>query len=189
MEWSDVADIIKKAAPAAEGLLATFGGPPGMIAAGAIKAATMAFGLDEKAKPDELAAAIAADPQAALKLKQAEFDYQIKKRDQDIDELRVQLADVQNARGRQTDHERVTGKSDTNLYVLAWVIMGGFIGSIIGLIIMATVYPTVNLNNPLLNILFGSLSTDAGMVVGYFFGSSRGSDSKTDLLARAEPVK
>ena len=183
MEWKDVGDIVKKIAPAAEGLLATFGGPPGMIAAGAIKAVTSVFGLDESATPDVLIQAISADPQAALKLAMANQDFTLKQRDQDIEVMKAQLSDVQNARQRQVDVTKATGRSDNNLYVLAWVIMCGFFGTILGLIFLKMYYPAVNTSDATLSLLLGSLSTDAGMVVGYFFGSSRGSDSKNTLLA------
>lgn len=102
---------------------------------------------------------------------------------------RAYLVDRQNARQREIEIVKATGKKDINLYVLAWVIMGGFFGTIIGIIVLKLMTPAVSLNNePLLSLLLGSLSTDAGMVVGYFFGSSKGSAEKTNLLAQAQPI-
>lgn len=37
-------------------------------------------------------------------------------------------------------------------------------------------------------LLVGSLCTAFGLVVGYYYGSSAGSERKTDLLAKANPV-
>ncbi len=185
-----IAGAIGTYAPGIAALLVSSGvGAPAAAAVAAIGALAKQFGLPDNASHDDVLAAIqTADPETKLKIIAAENAFQLTRRDQDIKELQAQLADVQSARQRQVEHEKATGKSDLNLYVLAWVIMGGFIGSIIGLIIMAAVFPEVDLNNPLLNILFGSLSTDAGMVVGYFFGSSRSSEVKTGLLAKAQPI-
>ena len=38
-------------------------------------------------------------------------------------------------------------------------------------------------------LLIGSLSTAFGLVIGYYYGSSAGSERKTDLLAKANPVQ
>ena len=39
------------------------------------------------------------------------------------------------------------------------------------------------------DILIGGLAAAFGAIVGYFYGSSNGSDRKTELLAKANPVK
>lgn len=38
-------------------------------------------------------------------------------------------------------------------------------------------------NATLVNVLFGILSASVGAIVGYFFGSSKGSSDKNDLIA------
>lgn len=188
-EWEDVADAIGKYAPTAETLLATFGGAPGLVTAGAIKAITAVFGLSEDAKPDELVKAISTDPQASLKLALAEQDFKLKMRDQDIEEFKVQLADIQNARARQVEHEKATGKSDLNLYVLAWVIVVGFL-SLTGLLLTFSYGgKPITDSTGVLFMLLGTMSTAFGGVIGYFFGSSKSSSEKTALLAKAEPIK
>ena len=185
VSWSDVAGVIGKVAPTAEGLLATFGGPPGMIAAGAIKAATMVFGLSETAKPDELITAISADPQAALKLALAEQDFKLRTRDQDIEIVKAQLLDVQSARARDVDTTKATGKRDSNMYVLAWTVIIGFF-----VLILFLLYNQVPKDqNGVIFMLFGALATGFGNVLQYFFGSSQSSQDKTNIIARAEPIK
>jgi ABC-type transport system involved in multi-copper enzyme maturation permease subunit len=70
------------------------------------------------------------------------------------------------------------------MFILAWVVIGGWLGAIIALIVLKVVAPESEIaTDPILSMLFGSLSTNAGMVVGYFFGSSRGSDNKNAMLA------
>ncbi len=187
MGWGDIVKTISGAAPLIGSLFGPAGTAVGAVAGAGLKLVATALGVEPT--QDAIAEAIATDPAAAEKLKEFEMNHQLEIQKLYIQQLGMELADIADARKRQVEHEKATGKSDINLYVLAWVIMGGFIGAIIGLVFMATLYPSVNLNNPLLNILFGSLSTDAGMVVGYFFGSSRGSENKTDLLYNSTPIK
>jgi len=40
-----------------------------------------------------------------------------------------------------------------------------------------------------MNLATGALLTAFGTVVGYYFGSSAGSQRKTDMLSKAEPLK
>lgn len=156
------------------------------------------FGLkDEEVTPEKMNELAAKDPEFALKMQMANQAYVIELQRQETERLRaeteqlkVQLGDVQDARKRQTDSEKALGKRDYNLYVLAWVLVGGFFGTIIGIIVMKIIVPQINLAaDPLLSLLLGSLSTDVGMVVGYFFGSSKSSADKTRLLAQAQPIE
>ncbi len=186
----DLKELGAKIAALAPNLGAVVGGPIGALAGSAVKIIAEAFGLKAEAKPEEIAVAIQADPEAALKLKMAEMDFKVKlqelalkERDQQIQELDIRLKDIQSARGRQVEHEKATGKRDINLYVLAWVIMGGFIGIIGCMVILQVSFKFVLQPDPLLTLLLGSLSTDAGLVVGYFFGTSMSSHEKTKLLA------
>lgn len=189
MDWSDVVNTIKKVAPTAEGLLATFGGAPGMIASGAIKAITEVFGLTDKSTPDDIVKAIATDTQADLKLALAEQDFQVKMRESDIEELKAQLGDVQSARQRQVEHEKITGKSDRNLYILAWTIIVVFFLLTGGLLFFSYSAKPISDSTGVLFVLMGAMATAFGSVIQYFFGSSKSSSDKTALLARAQPIK
>lgn len=118
-------------------------------------------------------------PQAVEALK-AELEHDAKVKQIVLDTELAYLADKASARAREVSVVQATGKKDINLYVLAWVIIGGFLGTIIGLIAVQLYTGHVLQNDPLLTLLLGSLSTDAGMVVGYFFGSSLSSSKKDE---------
>jgi len=108
----------------------------------------------------------------------------LKERDQRIQEPDIRLKDVQSAGALQVmEHEKATGKRDISLYLLAWVIMGGFIGTIGFMVVLQVSFKFVLQPDPLLTLLLGSLSTDAALVEGYFSGSSRSIHEKTELLA------
>jgi hypothetical protein len=185
MEWKDVGSTIAEFAPGLAGVVGGMfgGGAVGSLASTAVGAICSALGLRADAKPDQVLEAIKSNPEAVLKLQQAEMDFKVKIGEQRITEIKAELADVASARSREIEVVKATGKKDINLYVLAWVIIGGFLGLLACLIIMQAGYGKTFENNSLLTMLLGSLSTDAGMVVGYFFGSSRSSDSKNQTIA------
>jgi uncharacterized membrane protein len=128
--------------------------------------------------------AAVADPAQRLLLVQAENEFTLKMKGLEIDELKVGLADIQNARERQTSQEKVTGKIDLNLYVLAWVIIGGFLGLTGALLYFSYLGKSIVDQTGVLFMLLGTLSTSFGMVVGYFFGSSKGSADKSMAMER-----
>lgn len=69
--------------------------------------------------------------------------------------------------------------------VLAVVITLGFFG-VLGLMLTGTFKPA---DNQALLILLGALGAGFGQVLNFYFGSSHGSQQKTDLLAKAQPLK
>jgi len=70
------------------------------------------------------------------------------------------------------------------MYLLGAFVCGGVFG-IIALLISKEV-PTAN--HDAMMILIGAITTYAGTVISYFFGSSKGSNEKTTLLANSTPV-
>jgi hydrogenase/urease accessory protein HupE len=65
-------------------------------------------------------------------------------------------------------------------YLLAVVVVVGFF-TVLGLML--------HWQRPGSDILVGSLAAAFGALVGYFYGSSAGSQAKTELLAKAHPVR
>lgn len=178
--WSGVKNALLPIAQIlGNAVLPGIGGP-------AVALAAKALGLtgDDAQDPKAIEAAIlGATPEQRQALIEAENRHEEELVKLHNQEIQMYLQDVQNARQRQIESEKATGKRDVNLYILAWVIIGGFMGLILALIIMQFAFEKVLTADPLITLLLGSLSTDAGMVVGYFFGSSRGSAEKTKLLA------
>lgn len=197
--FQKIADKIVDFAPEAAAAVLSVVPGVGTIPAAALTALSSlgkACGLGTTATAEQVFSAVSIDPEIKLKAMLAENDFKLEMRKQDSEDLKtevtrltVQIGDVQNARNNATVQVQATGKRDINLYVLAWVIMGGFIGLIIAIIVLQYATGRAMQNDPMLMLLVGSLSTDAGMVVGYFFGSSKSSQDKTELLAKADALK
>jgi hypothetical protein len=64
--------------------------------------------------------------------------------------------------------------------VLAMLVVVGFF-AILGIMITGVF---VIFDNPTMTMMFGSLTTTFGTVVGWYFGSSAGSDRKTEMLTK-----
>lgn len=180
MDWSSAVSTISKAAP----ILGSFFGPAGtgvgaLLGTG-IKLAASALGVEPT--QDAVAEAIATDPQAALKLAQYEMDNKLEIQKLQIQSEGMAYADTADARNRQNVHEKVTGKTDYNLYILAWTIIGGFFGLTGGLLYFSYMGKPITDSTGVLFMLLGTLSTSFGMVVGYFFGSSKSSADKSDVM-------
>lgn len=177
MDWKSVGSAITKIVPMLGTVIA------GPAAGGAISIVTSALGLDGDAQPDDVAKAIETDPDATLKLKQAEMDNQVELGKLALQNDSMYLQDRQSARQRQIESEKATGKRDGNLYVLAWTVVTGFFA-------LCIVLMFVNLpegSSQVVFMLFGSLSTGFGTVLSYFFGSSKSSSDKTKMLTASNP--
>jgi len=180
MDWKELGkDIIGKGSPL---LGSVIGGPAGN-AIGSLVASL--FGADPE-KPDDILAKMNLDPESAAKLQELEMKHKERLEELKIEEAKVQieetkayLADTQSARARETAIVQATGKKDLNLYVLAWVIVVGFF--VLTGVLMFVELPAST--SGVVNLLFGGLVSGFATVLGYFFGSSKGSAEKTAMLA------
>ncbi len=130
--------------------------------------------------PEAISQAVAnLTPDQTVLLKQAEMKHQETLMATAAANDQAYLTDVQNARMTEIARMKVTGKKDTNLYVLAWTFIIGFF-VLMGFLMFQHV-PTENVGP--VNQLFGALAGGVGLVLGYFFGSSKGDDHKTEILA------
>jgi hypothetical protein len=96
---------------------------------------------------------------------------------------------VQNARQTEIDRLKATGKRDMLQF---WLAIFGWLApvSIVSYIVMYGLPKGVSadaaaLMGGFVGIIIGEYKT----IYQYFFGSSRGSEQKTELLSRAEPIK
>jgi len=134
---------------------------------------------------DAMEKAIRNNPEALLKLKELEA----KNREElqklalemariDLEQDQAFLKDKDDARNRELEITKTTGRRDINLYVLAWTVVIAFF-----------TLTAVLIYNPLegtavgyVNQLFGAMATGFGLVLSYFFGSSRGSADKQAMM-------
>ena len=174
MEWKDLKEIVGNTAPILGGLL---GGPVGAGVGGLISTA-----LGVNSDPMSVMTELTSNPDAVLKLKQIQLDHKLELEKLKLSELDFRLKDVANARQRQTDSEKATGKPDYNLNVLTWVIVIGFF--LIVYFIMTTVIPQGK--SDVLYMLLGTLATAFMQVIHYKYGSSAGSKQKTEQLERGK---
>ncbi len=186
MTWQEISKLVADSAPLVGGAL---GGPPGAALGAAIKALAGIFGITKgDPAPEEVAVALKADPEMNFKLRQADYQFTLELRRLDKEELGIILADIQSARNTATEQTKATGSRDINLYVLAWTIIGGFLGLTTLLLYFSYLGKSIVDQTGVLYMLMGTLSTSFGMVVGYFFGSSLGNRAKDVLLANSIPA-
>jgi hypothetical protein len=182
MEWKDIFGKILD--PALEVVKAFVPGS-GLVIQG-VKAIASVFGLrEDEVTPEKLQELAAQDKDFTLKMMQANQLFQISIMKEETERLKLQLADVQSARGMNVETTKATGKRDINLYALAWVIVIGFFG-LVGILIFKDLPKD---SNGVVFMLFGALCSGFTGIIGYFFGSSQSSSIKTELLAKAEPIK
>lgn len=176
---SDWRKVLANVAPSLTMLL-----PPPFNVLGAVAVKT-ALGLSGEASDDEMTqAALSASPDMILKLKEADQQYalQLKTLELDTEKLRVEnqtaedkidADDRASARSRETANP--TDKTTRNL---AYFIIGG------GMAVLAAVLSGITkVEAALAGTVIGYVMSEMRLVTTYYFGSSLGSDKKTDLLA------
>jgi len=182
MKWKEVGNTVKKVAP----MLGTvLGGPVGGAVGGAVSMLMSAFGINSEGDPDpgEVLSRIQMDPEWRVKLRQIESDNQVALQQLVIEQERIYLQDRQSARLADVEKTKATGSRDYNLYILAWVIVVGFFG-LVGLLIFRQIPDTNEMAKVALPMLFGAMISGFKDVLGYFFGTSKSSREKTQLLTR-----
>lgn len=166
MNWSDISGAVGKAAP----LLGTaLGGPLGGVAG-----AFIASALGTSNDADSVNAAITTDPAALEKLKEAEMANKLQMQQLLITAEQNRLADVQNARSRQTSNPK-----DYTPQFLAGGVTLGFFGALTAVMLA----PLSNTVHDLLLVMIGALQTAWISVISYYFGSSKESAGQTKMIA------
>lgn len=176
--WKELGENIVNYAPALGAALSPVTGGVSAIVGTGIGVLGKIFGLGDKPNPDALKQAIATDPQSALKLALADREFRLAQYQAETERLKVEIDDIKSARQREA-----TVKDSVNS-ILAYSIVGAFIA-----LVGATLLGYARVESALAGTLVGYLSAKAEQVLAYYFGSSRGSDKKTELLSKAEPIK
>lgn len=182
MDFKDIGNLLSTLAPT---VAACIGGP----AAGAgIQALEGVFGLNTEGSQQDKLSAIAtavsgSTPDQLLALKKADADLQVRmaelgyKNIADLEALAVN--------DRNSARQREIAVKDYTPQVLAYLITAGFFGVLIFMLVGDIPMGSKDI----LNIMLGVLGSSWAGVISYFFGSSSGSDKKTELLAKAEALK
>jgi hypothetical protein len=172
MEWKDIGSIVGKAAP----LLGTLLGGPAGAAVGGIIASALGTGND----PDEVNKAIAANPDALVKLREIEASRAVRLEELAADQAKHAIATAAADRSSAREREAKTGDSFTPR-ALALLVTFGFFG-VLGYLM---IYGRPAEGGDALLVMLGALGGAWGSVIGYYFGSSAGSAAKTELLRKA----
>jgi hypothetical protein len=170
----DFASLVKVVAP---WIGTALGGPLGGMA---VEAAGRALGITEKTQESLKQALSGATPEQMLALKQADQEFALQMQalgfKQVADMEAIAANDRKDARDMQrTSHSLVPA-------VLSFVVTFGYFGILGGM--LSGVFNTSD--SEALLIMLGSLGTAWGMVMAFWFGTTRDSGRKTELLAQAD---
>ena len=155
------------------------GGPLGGAAAGAI---ADALGLSDKTEASIKSAISSVTPDQLLAIKSADGAFALKL--QELGYQNVKDLEALAAGDRDSARQREMAVQDWTPRVLAYLVIGAFIGVVIGVL-----GGWGKADSVLAGTLIGYLSAKAEQVIAYYFGSSSGSAEKTRLLAKADAVK
>lgn len=173
-------DILGKAAPWIAA--AATAGPPG-LAAMAIKAAASALGAKAETVEAVAQAAAGATPEQLRALRQVEIDFSLRAQElgfRHISDMEAHaVADRKDARAMQVTVRSLVPAA------LTWLLVSAFV-STLGALFLVEV-PTAN--RDIVVYMAGQLSGFTAAAVAFWLGTTRQSQDKTDLLAKAPPVR
>lgn len=156
------------------------GGPLGGMAVEAVGAA---LGLQDKTVDSVKSALSGVTPEQMLALKNADQQFALQMQalgfKQESDLETIAAADRNSARDMQV------AKPSMVPAVLSLIVTLGYFGILFGMLFGVL---DASDSNALL-IMLGSLGTAWGMVMSFWFGTTRQSDRKTELIAKADAVK
>ena len=164
-------DWLKQIAPT---IATALGGP---LAGMAVSAISKAIGVDPEKVGDLISSnKLSAEQIAQVKIAEIELQKQAQELGLNFEKLEVE--DRKSAREMQATTRSIVPPA------LAAIITIGFFSILIMMMI-----GKVDGNNPTILMMLGSLSTAWTGIVAYYFGSSAGSQAKTDLLSKAPAIK
>lgn len=172
----DIWESVKKIIPSGLGFLANAILP----GSGGFAASLISDAIGCEKTPEAIESGLKqATPEQISKLREMAFKHEEKLVELAIEQEKAYIHDVQNARLRETEVVKATGKKDWNLYLLAWTVIAGFFG----LVSFMIFYKIPGENIGPVNQLFGAIAAGFGVVLAYFFGSSKSSADKNALIA------
>ena len=161
MDWKDVGNaVIKAGAPLLGGALF---GPAGSVIASIISGN---LGVSPESTPEQVMAAITSDPDAALKLRKIETDHVEHLQALENERLRIETADVQNARSAHQHHWMPS---------VITMVMCAMFGCIVGALF---IWAIPGENKDIVVYMAGQVSGLLASCVVYWVGSTRASANK-----------
>lgn len=159
-------DWLKQIAPT---IATALGGP---LAGMAVSAVSKAIGVDEDKVQDMISSnKLNADQVAQLKLAEIELQRQAQELGLNFEKLAVD--DRKSAREMQATTRSMMPP------ILAAAVTVGFFG-----IMILMFFNQIDSNNPAILMMLGSLGTAWTGIIAYYFGSSAGSQAKTEMMAK-----
>lgn len=174
MDWQG---IIKTVAP---WIGTALGGPLGGLA---VEAVAGVFGLSDKTTESVKQALSGATPEQMLALKKADQEFALQMQalgfKQITDLEAIAANDRKDARAMQVANKSIVPA------ILTWFVIGSFVGTLVALFI----HEVPLSNRDIVVYMVGQLSGFAAAAVAFWLGTTRASENKTELLAKAPPVK
>jgi hypothetical protein len=165
MEW------LKQIAPT---IATAFGGP---LAGMAVTAISKALGVEPE-KVEDLISSNKLTSEQIAQIKLAEIELEKQARELGLNFEKLAVDDRKSARDMQAATRSVVPP------LLAASVTIGFFG-ILGMMLTGK----VDASNPALMMMLGSLGTAWTGIIAYYFGSSAGSQAKTEMLSKAPAIK
>jgi len=153
-------------------IASALGGP---LAGVAVKAlGTKLLGKEDATEEEVSTAILSASPESLLKLKELESEFALKMAELGVELDKIEAGDRDSARKRQVDMK------DWTPNVLAGAIVIGYLS--VQWYVLGHTLPVDN--QTIIIRTLGTLDAVVMMVMAYFFGSSRGSKHKTEILGK-----
>jgi hypothetical protein len=173
---ANLAEFLRAIAPT---IATVLGGP---LAGAAVSVLGDALGVSEptQAKIEKILTNGQMTGDQLVAIKKADTEFVAKMKELDIDLEKVHAGD----RGSARDMQKTTRANIPGLLAIAVTL--GFFGILGG---MMTGTLKTDANNDALLIMLGALGASWGAIVNFYFGSSRGSELKTEMMARNGTVK
>lgn len=187
---ADWKDVVRTVAPA---LATAFGTPAMGVAVSALGNVLLG---DANASEEAVEAAVMAgmSPDAMIRLKELDQQYALENRRIDLQNKQteyqndqVYITDTQDARHNNAQSSDVFHLGIAVLCIYGLILLGSLYGSfaiITGGIILKDV-ATVGMVSTFIGTVIGAVGSMAGQVISFYFGSSKGSDRKTDQMVEA----
>jgi hypothetical protein len=164
-------DWLRQIAPT---IATAMGGP---LAGMAISAISKAIGVDPEKVGDLISGnKLTADQIAQVKI--AEIELQKQAQELGLNFARLEVEDRKSARDMQAATRSMMPP------ILAGAVTVGFFGIMVMMFI-----GKVDSNNPAILMMLGSLGTAWTGIIAYYFGSSAGSQAKTEMISKAPAIK